>query len=334
MKIIADAACNILYASYYLYGLQQFFGKKVCFKAIPFKELTYSKQYLAIILDDDIREYKIIIDFNNRKDIIQSNLDWCDVYGKVNLAPEDHAIPKVMAIGPLTAIKCYTLPLSCWYAISNYWKSRKKVKGKKMIRAFFSDYKAQYQRPSYGHYQVKSAKSQYAFFAASLWKDEPEANQFRANFITACYEIPEVQFEGGFAPRSKNDMTGFEAQTMLHRVSYQEFSQKTEDSTFVFNTPTIGGCNGWRLAEYLAMGKVIISTSLVRLLPKEFEDEKEVLWVSGSLESIKQAIKKLLASPVLQKKLSENSCTYFHQYLAPHKVIERLYSRINNNFDA
>ncbi|MGB0523588.1 MAG: glycosyltransferase [Flammeovirgaceae bacterium] len=328
MKVIVDPSCNILYSSYYLYGLKQYFGKQMSFAAHPFKSLPFSFEHLALVIQDEHQVYKIIIDFNNRKAISQEHLTWCDVYGKVNLAPEDQVIPKVVPIGPLTAIQLYDYPTTVWKAAMNYLKSWKKIKGIKTIKTFLIYYKYQLSRPRFEKYQPKQPKKNYAFFAASLWKKEAEANQLRANFIKACQQTQELEFEGGFAPRTKRDIKGFEQLTMPQKVTYDEFYQKTEASTFVFNTPTVQGCNGWRLAEYLAMGKAIISTPLVRLVPKELIDEKHVLFVSGSQDSIQQAIQKLLNDQELRHNLSKNTISYFQEYLAPQKVIEQLIDRV------
>ena len=38
-----------------------------------------------------------------------------------------------------------------------------------------------------------------------------------------------------------------------------EWISKTKQSAIVFNTPAFWSCHGWKLGEYLAMGKCIIS---------------------------------------------------------------------------
>lgn len=327
MKVLVDASCNILYSSYYLYGLYQLYGNKVSFSASAFKDLNYSLGNFAFILKTKHKTQRVVIDFKNGSAIDTAALAWCDVYGKVNLEEKDQDIEKVVPIGPLMAIKVFNRHQTIWYAFTNLLKSYKKIKD---VKRFLSDYKAQYSRKFFDTYPSANSQDNYVFFAASLWKKEHTANERRANFIQACQTNNNIDFEGGFAPRNNKDINGYEQFTMKERIDLSEFSKKTAASAFVFNIPTVNDCNGWRLAEYFYMGKAIITTPLKRLLPQTLINKQHVLYVSGTVDSIEEAIEQLQANPALKAKLEQNSKAYFDQYLRPERVIQSLINHLKS----
>lgn len=324
MEVIADASCNILYASFYLKGIQEHTKYVLKFRNQPFKGLRHENQYLALIFKGT-EEKKVIIDFGNFDKIYNDALDWADVYGKVNLNPKDKDKPKVVGIGPLTAINVFGPLPAAWLAITNLCKSYSRIPNKKL---FLSYYKSQLNRPKLSDYTANPSPGNYVFFIASLWKKEKNLNDIRANFIRACQKVEKINFEGGFAPRKNNDIPGYEHLTLKSRVTNAEFLEKTYDSLFVFNAPSVGGCNGWRLAEYLIMGKAILSTPLVRLMPGNFVTNQQFLLTDGTEEDMQRQINYLVSNPQLLSDLQKNAKKYYLEELSPGKVIERIEKRL------
>jgi hypothetical protein len=62
-------------------------------------------------------------------------------------------------------------------------------------------------------------------------------------------------FEGGFAPRKDKTHFGFDAIVVKKRYDFETYIDKIKQSDLVFNTPAVVNCHGWKLAEFLAMGK-------------------------------------------------------------------------------
>ena len=110
----------------------------------------------------------------------------------------DLALDKIVPIGPLTAIKVFSLAETIWYAGLNFIKAFGRIKHKKW---FLSNYKALRSRPSYSDYYSKQEKKNHVFFASSLWKKERAYNETRNEFISVCKNLKELNFEGGFSPR-------------------------------------------------------------------------------------------------------------------------------------
>ena len=62
-------------------------------------------------------------------------------------------------------------------------------------------------------------------------------------------------------------------------VCMTEWMHKTKMSEVVFNTPAFWECHGWKLGEYLALGKAIISTPLSNDLPYPLEHGKNIYMI-------------------------------------------------------
>ncbi len=326
MKVYMDASCNILYASYYIKGLHDLFGARVKFAYRPFANLDHKGQFLAIQIIKGSTKNNIIIDFGNSRDIYPKALLWCHVYGKINLAKEDQNIEKVVPIGPSMAIRIYGFWNTFFFSIGNYLKAYKKID---KPRAFFAMYKAQYRvRQWYDDYKYENAEPAYIFFSSSLWKKEHTYNRMRSNFITTCKSIEGLKFEGGFSPRSKNDVEGYEKNTMPKRLPIDVYMANMRKSCIVFHTPSVRDCNGWRLAEYLSMGKAILTTPLKRLLPPPFIRGEHYLETDGSQGDLEEKIKLLLHNTSLRIKLQKNATQYFRDHLEPQKVILKLTKNI------
>lgn len=323
LKVLIDPRTNIEYASFYIYGLYQVFGKRnVTFSKKPFKELKGFEHFLAIFIDDGFKEKKIIIDYTDSKHINKAVLCWCDVYGKINITSSDiKTSSKLIAIGPSFGIKLFNLSQTLFYGLYNFIISFNELKARKQ---FLSSYKAQYKRPLISVYKHQEADENYIFFLSSLWKDEPQTNKFRSNFIKSCLSIDELHFEGGFVPRSLNDIKGFEIITTKRRLSAKEYFYKIKKSTLVFNTAAVKDCHGWKLAEYLALGKAIVSTPFTRKLPEPLLNGETFISTDGTIEDLTKKVKQLLMQPNLIKALEANSSSYYNKHLKPSVVINRL----------
>jgi len=320
MKVYIDPSCDIQYASFYIYGLYEIYGRKnVSFSSRFFKNFKHDNHFFAFVIIEDAIQKKIIIDFTDDASIDATALQWCDVYGKINLEFSNTSEAKIVAVGPSFGIKIYSLVETVCYAFLNILKSYTRIPNK---RKFLSDYKAQYKRPKLEDYSIKPAKKNYVFFMASLWKKEPKTNTYRANFIKSCKANTHLEFEGGFAPRTKKDIEGFEELTTAARINMMAYLEKIKETLFVFNTPAVASCHGWKLAEYLCLGKAIISTPISRQLPAALEDNKQVLLTSGTLEDLKEKVATLTNNDALRQQLEKNAREYYTSYLAPKAVIK------------
>ncbi len=206
---------------------------------------------------------------------------------------------------------------------SSYDNLRKRF-GKYWPREHIANHWRQYKhRLPLSEYYSAPSEHEYIFFVGSVWKREAQTNEYRALFMDVCRSIPGLRFEGGFPPRS-DQFQPYEHLLMSQRVPFTEYIEKTKKSAVAFNTPAVHGCLGWKLAEFLALGKAIISTDVGRVLPAPLVHGENVHFVDGSEASIREAVKRITSDDSYRAKLEAGAREYYESYLAPRRVIERV----------
>jgi glycosyltransferase involved in cell wall biosynthesis len=99
-------------------------------------------------------------------------------------------------------------------------------------------------------------------------------------------------------------------------------------SVAAFNNPAVHGCLGWKLGEFLALGKAIVSLPIDRLLPSPLEHGVHLHIVDGSPESLDDAIARLRADDAYRRTLETNARRWYDEHLAPQCVAARILTRL------
>lgn len=329
MKVYVDPACDILYTSLYIEGLRRLYGKNaVKFTSEYFRGFRHNNDYVCMIFEgEDGSRCKVAIDFGDSKSFRMGAYEWSDVYAKVNLTQEDHqAYPKSFPIGPVgPGVRIFSLPGTLIRGSLNFLAAFGRIPDKKR---FISDYKAQLRRLPYERYlSTGVANTDYVHFVTSIWKNDPETNAYRADFMRAVKGMPGLHFEGGFAPRPDKVYLGYDDLIGESFEPLEVYMGKIMRSLVVFNTPAVKKCHGWKLPEFLAWGKAIISTPLMRMLPAPLVDGEHLLITDGSREDMERKIRLLMNEPELRHKLEQNAHRYYMEYLAADRVIVRILER-------
>jgi hypothetical protein len=326
-SITVHSSFSALYYGFYLEALLQFFPKsKLRFsdQGMP----ANSRDILAFKLLLGGKEMNFVIDAEDSELPDQGLLDWCQLYGKVNLPANEtnwHS-DKYVCLGPSFGIR----PKSVWTTIQWLIQNQLAIGGiskkirKKNLSPFYTLIK---ERLKLTAYKPGLSTNDYVFFTATLWKKEAQTNQFRANFIRAGRSTPGIVFEGGFAPRRIGTVEGFENETWNGRIGLPEYLQKMKRSMVAFNTPAVMGCHGWKLGEYLALGKVILSTPLLRALPAPLEHGKHICYTDGTEQDMRSALDMLQKNEGLRRSLEQNARAYFEQYVSPVASLRILFGK-------
>ncbi|MNX37085.1 hypothetical protein D3C86_673880 [compost metagenome] len=323
-KIYIYGLCNVFYDGYYIQGLKEVYND---FEFNVSKFPRFNDGTFAVILENDISSKKIIIDSKDSNQIDEAQLDWCDVYGKVNYNSGNLPIQnqkKIVAIGPSFGIKIWNLFETLYYLAINYIRFKDVISNK---REFVANYWRQYKRLRLKKYKTSQSSTNDVFFINSIWKQEAETNNNRALFIESCKNNSNIHFEGGFASRNDGDNLGFDDLIYSEKIPFKVYLKKIKNSAFVFNTPAVLSCHGWKLAEFLALGKGIISTSHYNKLPADLLNNEHLIYADNR-DDIANAIRKMLSDINFKRKLEFESRKYFDEYLAPKKVITRLIQNI------
>ncbi len=341
-QIIVDPRLKFNYASWYLLGIKRLFNWKIVYDVEPFRNLEYknTSDYnsgFAFIVKDNKQEKKIFIDTEDVAKIFIDRYEWCNVYGMVNPTKEQvNEYEKLVTIGPEFGITLANTLLTIFCCLSNF------IKGHKFTNIPFKNYLRDYlytniRRRSLKVYEERAKiRNNYIFHASTLWYNKfaaSDTNMYRGEFLKACKKAG-IEIEGGLFyinsdvvlkempdyPKYKKEYKNF---IYEDRLSIDDYIKKTKESILVFNTPSVCECHGWKLAEYLCMGKAIISTPLTRELPEDLVHGENIHFVQR-IEDIYNAVVKIKTDDTYRRKLECGARAYYEKWLAPEIVIKRL----------
>ncbi len=296
---------------------------------------------VAILIETiDSRAKKLFIDFNDNNRVHEGFYEWCDTYAKINVKPCDIDRKKILPIGPSFGVTLWN-PIKTIIIALKHWIKWNDVYTEPLL-SYLKDYSFMFfRRLDYSRYHTCCKEDRnYLFSLNTLWYDEDTfatTNRLRGVFMQACKEIYGT-FDGGFFyidlaevqeqfPKYKQYLTEYTDILTKTRISMKEYLTRTQKSSFVFNTPSVCGCHGWKLGEYLAMGKAIISTPLNNVMPGDFLNGEHFIEVNSN-EEIYAAVKHLHNNPDVIEKLKIKSAQYFNQYLSPTAVARRILTNL------
>lgn len=328
--VTLDPRNKVPFASFYLEGLRMMFGEKsLNYSVSSFVDLNRAKDYsydhyMCFIVARGDMKRKIIIDFHDSTSISAEAYRWCDVYAKINIATttDMSSWPKLISIPPGFGIRTKSVAGTLIGGIKDLLRMKfRPING--LYAQFYNTY-AMLLRPTIQEYEQKSeSMAGYVFHASTLWSVDncmQFTNPYRATFIRTCKSLPEIRFEGGLIKTHGDIPQEYEDVASNKRYKFHEYFQNTMRSMFVFNTPAVHQCHGWKLGEYLAMGKAIISTPISNRLPFPFEDGKNLLVVHNQ-EELVEAIHRLSTDNELRRSLEESSRNIYTNYCSPIAVM-------------
>ena len=160
----------------------------------------------------------------------------------------------------------------------------------------------------------------------TLWSHQnciDGTNLIRKNFIEVCRTL-NCNFEGGFfASVNHPQYIDFKDFIFSKRYSVDSYIKKTKLSEIVFNTPAVHNCHGWKLGEYLAMGKAIVSTPISNQLPEDLLHGKNI-HITSNMDELKSALDLLLKNDNYRKMLEDGAKNYYSKYVCPKMVIQNI----------
>jgi glycosyltransferase involved in cell wall biosynthesis len=173
-------------------------------------------------------------------------------------------------------------------------------------------------------------REDYVFFAASLWREAPECNRHRLNFVRACRAARGLELDGGFAPFRHGYEAAIEAvegHLAPSRYAAREWIERTRASLVAFVAPGVHDCLTWRFAESLALGKAIIAIPPARELPAPLLHGVHAHFVRPTEAAVGEALEQIRRQPEYRACLEKNARRYYLDELQPRRTIERLYAR-------
>lgn len=130
------------------------------------------------------------------------------------------------------------------------------------------------------------------------------------------------KFQGGFIASNISKEKYPDAITDLP-ADPKEYLKTVKKAKIVIYTRGLANSPAWKMAEYLALGKVILAEPLKAELPVPLEDGKELLFFRSDGELVDK-INEVMNNKILSSKLSENAHRYFVENVHPKKNMRRI----------
>lgn len=269
----------------------------------PFLAIEY-KGKVAVIENDD----PIGVDL--------ASYDNADLYFATNklLAREDYNMAKVQSIYPH-----YPINIALDYVKLIGWKGLMNLGPKEFLRQYYTLFR----RPKYEGKSYQPLDGNYVFFAGSIWKKQPCANQIRGAFVEACQNNPLINFEGGMIPRTDGDLCGLAPELLNRKYSAKEFAAKSAQSVIGFNNPAVLDAVSWRLAEYWNYGCFVLSFPFKIDMPTVPKHGEEIHYLKDETE-FPEVIAYAIKNPIYREKVARGGKAFFDTNCKPRIQAKRI----------
>jgi hypothetical protein len=152
-------------------------------------------------------------------------------------------------------------------------------------------------------------------------------NVDRATLIEAMRDLRGITFEGGFVPigrlTRRRPVDGLADLTAPRQYRHGDYLRRLRRSAFAVNTPAVHDCLGWKLGEFLALGKAVISLPLTRVMPGTFEHGEQAHFIAATAQAA-AAMRSLLDDAAYRLHLEQGARRYWEDYLAPGALVRRV----------
>jgi hypothetical protein len=332
--LVIHPGADPAYASLVLEGLAAALGERALrFGTEGFPRSVRSGRVFACYVTES-PERRAFLGFHDRADLDAAGLEWATVYGAVNVRPEDAPgrvesgrvesgrveSGRVDPLGPLFGIRLRSQRLMLRHHAARLRHATRPRTPAAILGRGKAFVEHERRRTTIDRYRPVTSDPDYIFYIAWPWAKHPEVNPPRVVFIEACRDAPGLAFEGGFAPRRRDDVAEVLPFSAKRRYPIGAYLARVGRSAVAFNNPAVHGCLGWKLGEFLALGKAIVSLPLDRALPAPLEHGEHLHLVDGSRAAIDDALDRLRRDHPYRQRLERNARAWYERHLAPDRL--------------
>lgn len=167
------------------------------------------------------------------------------------------------------------------------------------------------------------------FFNPNAWDMErfEHVNLARAHIMRILRDSSQINFVGGFRNNSTSQ-AHFSDILCTPDLNHRDYIRTIGQSEIVLNTRGLFDCFSWKLPEYMAAGRCILSERLVNELPQPLREGEELLFFDfdPELVSFQDQLNLLIENPELRQYLAANARKYYEQYVEPCAAMRRILS--------
>ena len=325
-QLVVHPAADLGYASFVLDGLARVLGPDaIAYSTDGFPKPLSPGRFIAFYRADRPGA-RAFIALHDHADLNEMALTWARVVGMVNVATADakeHS--KILPIGPAFGVRLRSRRATARHVVA----AARFAGGRDAGAVVRGAWVHQRRRVQSDVYRPTVSDPDYVFFTAWPWVKHPDVNPPRIEFIDAVRRSRDLHFEGGFAPRRRGMPNYFAGYTAPKRYPMREYLEKISRSALVFNNPAVHGCLGWKLGEFLALGKAIVSTPLGdRALPEPLVHGEHLHIVDATSSAYDEAIDCIRHDLEYRLHLEANARRWYERNLAPESVATRLLERL------
>jgi hypothetical protein len=164
-------------------------------------------------------------------------------------------------------------------------------------------------------YNIGKANSEWSL------KEMKKVNAMRVAVIRAMQSHFGERFIGGLKPTEYAVKTYSDCVSTL-KLDMEMHIKKSQQYLININTEGLHGSVGWKMPEYLAASRCIVSEPINIQLPDPLIDGKHYLSFSSPLECI-EACEKLLGDEKLADAMRRDAFAYYKEYVIPSKLVMR-----------
>lgn len=313
-----SAVSSPQYYGHFAHELIQRFGRPRLVPPGEFPELSGPRDGMSALLPDGRRLH---FSTDDHPIINEPALDWCDAYGMVNLLPEHltaRGSEKLVPLGPSFGVRWTPQRSGLSFVLrANCNDDDRFASGVSRLRSFL---KHQHERTPLDDYVPGESVDDYLFFVSTYWRQHPEANLLRLDVWRSLTSDATWRQEGGFVGAADHEVES--ALRCARRYSHHEFLDRTRRSCVAINTNAVHGCMGWKLGEFLALGKAIVTEPIRHVLPAPLDGSR--LMSAESPDAMVEACQRLRADPALRRSLEHAARRYFDDFVTPRAAIDRM----------
>jgi hypothetical protein len=155
--------------------------------------------------------------------------------------------------------------------------------------------------------------------------DRISLNETRASCIRLLREALGPRFTGGFA-NSPYVQRHYADLLWPESASQENYLRVLRSFPICVASTGLHGSTGWKLAEYVAFAKAIVSEPLVYTIPGDFQNGRNCLEFRSPEECVSAAVR-LIEDADLRRRIMRNNADYYRDYLRPDILVKNALTR-------
>ncbi|WP_116106166.1 hypothetical protein [Lewinella sp. IMCC34191] len=322
MKITIHKKFHPWYYSYFLQGLQQLnipFSFDTLINSSTEQRLNregFSKDFLILSIRKNGKEKILVIGADDKTTVSLELLALADLYAKTNVSVETQQSHSIVPIGPTFGVKYLDVELL-------------KMAIRDAFNKDYSKWKLAMKRVKYDMYlQLKDSPGDLRriFYLNYPWKKHNDLTEFRKSIIEYLKELDHnniIKFEGGFSKRRFGYHEGLREVSASKIYNHKNYLESLAQTKIALNTSAVHNCLGWKMGEFLCLGRCMLSFSIENVMPFDFKSGRHYHQIEH-ISELESNIKYLINNPSVVNTIQRNAHDYFHQYIAPSQIMKRL----------